>query len=282
MDDREFLIRTVLGEAADQGPLGQAAVVHNVLNRVGDPEFGGSIRQVVTKPGAYETWGNGSAMRYAPGTDEWQHAAGAVDSALSGQSLDPSNGAVHFYAPRLQAQLGRQKPNWAQGPSMTIGDHQFYDFRRADANEDEIDPLGSWGGGGQSTPSAQPSNKEESIDPLGSWVATPPEASKPKTPENETASYQVREGFNDLARGDAVTPVGSDAAWSLPAAVAGIMGYGPSMLGGMAGGAKGLIVPQSKTGAAVRAYLAYEAAKYLGFDDEIKGALGRLLNVGGH
>ena len=54
-DDREYLIRTMLGEAARQGDEGVAAVGHVILNRAKSGRFGGStIRDVVMAPSQFE------------------------------------------------------------------------------------------------------------------------------------------------------------------------------------------------------------------------------------
>lgn len=171
MDDRELLIRTVLGEAGNQEPAGMAAVVHNVLNRVGDPEFGGSIHDVALKPNAYEANTPPSKMmRFSPNSESWRRAESVVDSVLSGKAPDPTNGAVHFYQPDLQRSLGRSVPSWAKGPSVQVGAHVFNDFRN-DKGGDPTDLLGQWK---KEEEQAAPEQIPDHFDVLGQWTKTAP------------------------------------------------------------------------------------------------------------
>ena len=49
-----------------------------------------------------------------------------ADAILSGNAPDPTGGAVNFLNPKLQKQLGRSIPSWAQGQGQRIGNHVFF------------------------------------------------------------------------------------------------------------------------------------------------------------
>lgn len=125
-DDRDALIRTVIGEAQAEPPEGQAAVAAVILNRA--RQRGMTPSQVVLEANQFEPWGNPkTASRLAgisPNDPLYQSAAAQVDRALSG--YDPTGGADHFYAPVAQQALGRNPPSWATGEPTVIGGHNFY------------------------------------------------------------------------------------------------------------------------------------------------------------
>lgn len=127
-DDRDALIRTVIGEAANQGPQGMQAVAAVALNR--SRSRGQTPTEVVLAPNQFEPWGTAASanrlMSIRPDAPEYIAAAQAVDAALAGN--DPTNGADHFYAPRAQAALGRNKPSFDNGTGRAIGDHLFFDL----------------------------------------------------------------------------------------------------------------------------------------------------------
>jgi conjugal transfer mating pair stabilization protein TraG len=80
--ERDFLIRTIIGEAANQPDMGKAAVAHVVLNRVNDGGFqGDNIQQVVTAPKQFEPWGTRAAQLKAisPQSPQYQDAASIAD-----------------------------------------------------------------------------------------------------------------------------------------------------------------------------------------------------------
>lgn len=132
-DDRDALIRTVIGEAANQGPQGMQAVAAVALNR--SRSRGQTPTEVVLAPNQFEPWGTAASvnrlMSIRPDAPEYRAAAQAVDAALAGN--DPTNGADHFYAPRAQAALGRDKPSFDNGTGRAIGDHLFFDLEGGNA-----------------------------------------------------------------------------------------------------------------------------------------------------
>jgi hypothetical protein len=131
-EQREHMIRTVLGEAGDEPQKGKEAVAHVIINRSlqNKKEFGGSdVSAVVQKPFQFEPWntegGRARMYGYPTTSKDYKDAAKAVDDAISGKA-DPTRGATFFYAPVAQAALGRAKPSFATGETTKIGGHNFY------------------------------------------------------------------------------------------------------------------------------------------------------------
>lgn len=127
--DRDLMVRTVLGEADDQSPQGQAAVAHVIMNRVNDGSFGRTPGDVVLAKGQFEPWATRARQllaidRKSPSYDQ---ASSIVDGVLSGDIPDPTGGATHFLNPDIvRARRKGSLPDWAQGASVRIGDHAFY------------------------------------------------------------------------------------------------------------------------------------------------------------
>jgi hypothetical protein len=127
--DRDYLVRTVLGEANGQPDDGLAAVAHVVMNRVNSGKYGSSPTEVVFAPNQFEPWS--TRRKELLGIDDkspaYQKAAAIVDGVLSGKIKDPTSGATHF----LQEDIVRQRrggtlPDWATGKNLKIGAHTFY------------------------------------------------------------------------------------------------------------------------------------------------------------
>ncbi len=132
--DRTRMIATILGEAGNQGGVGQNAVASVIRNRAINGGYGGDTPSgVVTAKNQFEPW-NTEAGRARMGTMAADPAlAGKANQAIAmaygegGQApSDPTNGAVNFIAPTAQTALGRPMPPWAQGPGQDIGDHRFF------------------------------------------------------------------------------------------------------------------------------------------------------------
>lgn len=124
-DDRDAGIRTLIGEADGQPEVGVQAVAGVIRNRAASR--GQSIQDVVTAPYQFEPWGTSESaqrlMSIQPNDPRYIRAAAAWDSGV-----DPTGGADHFYAPGLQAKLGRDRPSFDNGRGRQIGDHLFFDL----------------------------------------------------------------------------------------------------------------------------------------------------------
>ncbi len=127
--DRDAAIRTVLAEAADQGPVGMNAVASVIRNRAVNGGYGGDTPTgVVTAPNQFEPWntaaGRGRMAAIDPNGSQYAAAGRALDQAYAGN--DPTNGATMFYGPGTQAALGRRPPAWDNGTGVDIGGHRFF------------------------------------------------------------------------------------------------------------------------------------------------------------
>ena len=123
-EDVDALARMLATEAIGEGPIGMAAAGHVALNRA-KTGYGGakSVKEVVYAPSQFE--GMSRANQIKP--EDYQTARQIAEGVLTGNIPDPTNGAINFLNPELQAQLGRQQPSWApQGQGQRIGRHVFY------------------------------------------------------------------------------------------------------------------------------------------------------------
>jgi len=125
-----LLAATAWGEARSEGEDGMRAVAHVMQNRVGD-RFGEDIATVILSPKQFSVWNRGDPNRRlvqslvndpsrVPDT-EWETAQRVAREVLSGQSVDPTNGALFYHTNAI-------RPRWShQGQGrQVIGSHVFY------------------------------------------------------------------------------------------------------------------------------------------------------------
>jgi hypothetical protein len=132
--DRDYAVRTILAEAQGEGPEGMAAVANVIRNRQASGHWGGTAADVVTAKHQFEPWAHAGTgkdndpLRYSPAEDRYQQAARIWDAVQSGAYADPTKGATHFFAPKLQGELGRDAPEWSRTlkQTATLGGHAFY------------------------------------------------------------------------------------------------------------------------------------------------------------
>lgn len=134
-DDRDILIRTILGEAGGESPLGQAAVAHVLLNRAMSDRYPNSLSEVALQPYQFSTWlgagrgGNDIPQTASPDDPMYQQVGQILDQVLAGAIPDPTGGATHYYSPA--GMPNRAEPSWwesevARGGGITeIGTHRF-------------------------------------------------------------------------------------------------------------------------------------------------------------
>ena len=127
--ERDYLIRTIAFEAADEFDEGKAAVAHVILNRKRSGRWGDNIKEVVTRPWQFEPWmtRRTEVERLSFDDRRYQDAARIADAVLTGQMSDPTAGATHFLNPTVVWQRrGGSLPSWARGEGQPIGRHTFY------------------------------------------------------------------------------------------------------------------------------------------------------------
>lgn len=134
-DDNDALIRTVIGEARGESPEGRLAVAAVIRNRA--RQRGLSPSQVVLEPNQFEPWGNAETaqglMSIRPDDPLYREVAAQIAS-----DQDPTGGASHFYAPKAQAALGRDKPSWDNGTGRAIGNHLFFNLDGQPADDVQL------------------------------------------------------------------------------------------------------------------------------------------------
>lgn len=96
--DRDIVIRTILGEAANQGEAGQAGVAHVIRNRLLAGGYGDSPAEIVTAPKQFTPWmtRTGELLGYKPDSPAYQNVGGIVDRVWKGEFPDNTGGATHF------------------------------------------------------------------------------------------------------------------------------------------------------------------------------------------
>lgn len=113
-EDLELLARIIHAEARGESLEGQVAVGAVVLNRVKDPNFPMTIREVIYQPGQFTAVADGQ-IKLAPNKTAFL----AARLALEGQ--DPSKGAIFYYNPKLATDKWIKTRNVIK----TIGNHKF-------------------------------------------------------------------------------------------------------------------------------------------------------------
>ena len=130
-DEVRLLAATVWGEARSEGEDGMRAVAHVMVNRIG-PRFGEDLSTVILSPKQFSVWNRNDPNRRivqnlardpsSVATDpEWLVGERVSREVLSGQSVDPTGGALFYHTRGV-------RPRWArigQG-RQTLGQHIFY------------------------------------------------------------------------------------------------------------------------------------------------------------
>ncbi|MEO0560612.1 MAG: cell wall hydrolase [Chloroflexota bacterium] len=155
-DARDIAIRTIIGEAANESPMGQAAVAHVLLNRARDERWPSTVNEVALQPSQFSAWnkgagGNDLPYKYGPESDLYKRVGGIYDAVMSGQIADPTGGATHYYAPAGMEALVREgsqtnlTPRWMAEENQrrgaaptTIGGHIFTGMAQGETVVPEI------------------------------------------------------------------------------------------------------------------------------------------------
>lgn len=113
-EELELLARVIYAEARGEGIEGQVAVGAVVLNRLKDPEFPKTIKEVIFQRGAF-TAVDDKQIHLLPNEVAFQ----AAQEALEGK--DPTGGALYYYNPQTA------KDRWIKTRPVVkrIGNHTF-------------------------------------------------------------------------------------------------------------------------------------------------------------
>ncbi len=133
VDEEEvrLLAATAWGEARSEGEDGMRAVAHVMVNRVGQ-RFGEDLETVILSPRQFSVWNRGdpnrplvrNPERYAQGgvnRETWETAQRVAREVLSGQSIEPTNGALFYHTGAIRTWWSR----YGEGRTV-IGAHVFY------------------------------------------------------------------------------------------------------------------------------------------------------------
>lgn len=127
---RDILTRTVLGEALNESPEGQAAIVHVILNRASDGRWPSDPAKVAlqrNKKGTYQftAWSPkyGNKNVYIRSGPLYDRVAQIVDQVAAGVIPDPTGGAIGYWNERLASP--KWGPRLARENDHRIGNHRF-------------------------------------------------------------------------------------------------------------------------------------------------------------
>lgn len=130
-EDVRLLAATTWAEARSEGEDGMRAVAHVIVNRVG-LRFGETVEDVIRAPWQFSAWNRGdpnrplaqNPERYATGginLETWETAQRVAREVLSGQSIDPTDGALFYHTTAIRPWWSR----YGEGRRV-IGAHVFY------------------------------------------------------------------------------------------------------------------------------------------------------------
>lgn len=140
--DIETLVRTVIGEAEGEGPLGQAAVAYVPINRLRTPGWwtrdrndgipDDTIQAACLDPKQFSCWNGGprtdTIKQIRIGSSLYQRVLLVVLDVLSGKTPDPTlplGGATHYKVIGTKASWDRST---AGKPSLVLGKHIFFNL----------------------------------------------------------------------------------------------------------------------------------------------------------
>ena len=128
-DELECLAKNVLYESGGESLRGQRAVAHVTLNRVSHDRYPDSVCSVIKQSRLVGKrrvcqfgWWCAGRGKTTPKGDQWQMARQVAYEAMTGQSDDPTNGALNFQIRRYHKRL----PAHVRVGATIIGNHVFF------------------------------------------------------------------------------------------------------------------------------------------------------------
>lgn len=127
--DVGLLAATIWGEARGEPVRCMRAVGHVIVNRIHSRRWGDSLSSVVFAPAQFSIWNDQDPNRFLvedpdatkADEDRWLIAKQLAREILSGDSIDPTRGALFYHAASVL-------PDWAHGAQgrSSCGRHVFY------------------------------------------------------------------------------------------------------------------------------------------------------------
>lgn len=162
----DYMAWTMLGEAANQGDDGMAAIGNVVLNRAGSGSYPSDILDVMLQNKQFSTWnkglgGNDPKGTYPKSDPRFQNARRIAADVVSGRRPDITGGATHYWSPKGMKAMGyAETPYWAEGEkskwgTLELGDHVFLPKKPV--------PPGDIPAGKSKSPAPQPLEKPKSV-----------------------------------------------------------------------------------------------------------------------
>lgn len=124
-DDLDWVVRTMIGEAAGEDDRGLREVANVIVNRRNLGTWGNTFRDVVLARNQFEPWGSRRRELENIRTDDPRYQR-ALRIAREAVESGDTGSFTHFYAPRAQQALGRNAPRWDDGTGTDIGNHRFF------------------------------------------------------------------------------------------------------------------------------------------------------------
>lgn len=132
----DILAWTMLGEAANQGDEGLAAIANVIQNRAASGIYPTDLKKVALQNKQFSTWnkgqgGNAPKSRYPKDSEAFQNARAIAADVVSGRRPDITGGATHYWSPKGMKAMGyAETPYWAEGEkskwgTLELGDHVF-------------------------------------------------------------------------------------------------------------------------------------------------------------
>ena len=135
--DKDYLARTIIGEAAGEPPEGWNAVGNSVLNRFLAGTYGKSIKDITQSENQYSPWnteaGTQKLLNISTDSPQYKKAMDIVNEVMSGKN-DITGGAVNFanvdtvlgpYSEASEKTKARVIEESARDDAVKIGRHTF-------------------------------------------------------------------------------------------------------------------------------------------------------------
>ena len=114
------LAEAIVFEARGEPDIGKAAVAYVILNRIKDPRWGDSIKEVVHEPYQF-SYLKDKHKQTPPTNHDWITARKIAHGVISGTISNPVGEATHYHSVRVNPKRAKRLE-----PVALIGKHIFY------------------------------------------------------------------------------------------------------------------------------------------------------------